>query len=1154
MRTLIIEDNKSTALYFSALLKNEKVESDILNTGKSAIKKIGRQVYNLVLLDLELPDVYGLRILKEIRKKYSSHQLPVMVVSALIDDETITEALKIGANDFIEKPFKDVHFKLKIRNLLQLQSIGKELEIQKNQFETVLNQSPLGISIINQNGQIEWRNQSYDDIFNLGNSDNINFTKLIHPEDLDKTNKQFSDLLKGKTEKTDAITRILLPENKIVYFRSIATKIINNQGETKILTFDEDITKKRADEKELLRLNAAIEQSFNTIVLTDVKGNIEYVNEAFTKTTGYTREEAIGQNPRILKSELHSEEHYKNIWDTILSGNTWQGELYNRRKDGSFYWEKAILSPIKDRQGNIIQFLAIKEDISKQKESELKLIENHFLLNEFSKIAKIGGWKIDLRTNELAWTEETYSIHEVNKDYIPTIENGIAFYDENSIPIITKAVNTAIKDGLAFDHDLVIITAKGNKKIVRAKGEPIYKDGEIIEIRGIFQDISERSNAEQAIKDSEAKFKTLFNSSPEAILLANMDTGIIEDANVATEKLFETKLENIIGLHFSKLHPQDETGEVKKSFKKAPDSNTFGTRKIFRDIISHRKTKKIVEILDNKIRIKDQDYVLGVFRDITEQKNAENKIKENEQKLVEVINAMPDIFFHKNLSGIYENCNENFANFVGQPVEKIIGKSDYDLFDKKTADKYRETDKQVMEDGIVFRNEEWATYPDGRHELLDTIKTPYYNKEDELIGIFGLSREITESYYIKIREESNLNAFKLLSQTASKLLELKNIDEILKYFGEVMLQLVPEAYHVVNIFNHEKGTVKTIDVKGIEDTVINKVSKLLNFSFKNKEYVNKLNTDEVYPPAHLRKFEKGFVELINVEFGSSLAKLIQKIANINEVYGVGIYPDKEIFAGLFIFTHHEAKLRNRWVIEIFVKQLNARLNILLTDNKILDQNSRLKAKEIELQNTIEAKEVLLKEVHHRVKNNLQTISSLLNQQQLLSDDHNTKIALKDSINRVSTMALIHQFIYKSSDLEKINMQNYLNELIGKLMGSYREQKQGIQLQTNIEDIYFDIDKTIPVALTINEILSNIFKYAFSDVEKGIIDIQFKAVDKGKVKLLISDNGKGFPLDFKPEKSKTLGMYLIKNFVERQLKGDLKIVSKPDHGVQYFITF
>jgi PAS domain S-box-containing protein len=130
---------------------------------------------------------------------------------------------------------------------------------------------------------------------------------------------------------------------------------------------------REAAEKQLKKLYNAVEHSPLSIVITDSQGAIEYVNPMFTKITGYTLEEAIGQNPRILKSEKHTSEFYKELWETVLSGVSWKGELYNKKKNGEYYWECASISPVKNASGEITHIVAVKEDITKKKAMDEQL-------------------------------------------------------------------------------------------------------------------------------------------------------------------------------------------------------------------------------------------------------------------------------------------------------------------------------------------------------------------------------------------------------------------------------------------------------------------------------------------------------------------------------------------------------------------------------------------------------------------------------------------------------------------------------------------------------------------------------------------------------------------------------------------------------------
>ncbi len=131
-----------------------------------------------------------------------------------------------------------------------------------------------------------------------------------------------------------------------------------------------DITERKRAELELRKLSRAVQQSDNSIIITNREGTIEFINASFTKVTGYTLEEAVGHNCRFLKSGYHSPEFYQALWNTISNGEAWYGEFINKRKNGEQYWEATNISPIKDRRGNITHYVAVKDDITARKQAE----------------------------------------------------------------------------------------------------------------------------------------------------------------------------------------------------------------------------------------------------------------------------------------------------------------------------------------------------------------------------------------------------------------------------------------------------------------------------------------------------------------------------------------------------------------------------------------------------------------------------------------------------------------------------------------------------------------------------------------------------------------------------------------------------------------
>jgi PAS domain S-box-containing protein len=162
-----------------------------------------------------------------------------------------------------------------------------------------------------------------------------------------------------------------------VLFRKLEKKMLDLSLANQKL--EREIAEHSKTGEKLLRLAQAIEESPIYIILTDLQGNIEYVNPKFTQVTGYSEEEVIGKNPRLLKSEEMSPEVYEDLWHKITQGNVWQGELCNKKKNGELYWEYGTISPVRNARGVITNFMAIKEDVSERRKLEDQLRQSQKL-------------------------------------------------------------------------------------------------------------------------------------------------------------------------------------------------------------------------------------------------------------------------------------------------------------------------------------------------------------------------------------------------------------------------------------------------------------------------------------------------------------------------------------------------------------------------------------------------------------------------------------------------------------------------------------------------------------------------------------------------------------------------------------------------------
>ncbi|HMB44699.1 MAG TPA: histidine kinase dimerization/phosphoacceptor domain -containing protein, partial [Candidatus Methanoperedens sp.] len=210
-----------------------------------------------------------------------------------------------------------------------------------------------------------------------------------------------------------------------------------------------------------------------------------------------------------------------------------------------------------------------------------------------------------------------------------------------------------------------------------------------------------------------------------------------------------------------------------------------------------------------------------------------------------------------------------------------------------------------------------------------------------------------------------------------------------------------------------------------------------------------------------------------------------------------------------------------------------------------------KLAEEHIKKSLEEKEVLLREIHHRIKNNMQIVSSLLMLQSQNIEDKKYKDVFIDSQNRILSMALIHEKLYQSEDLAQIDFKEYINEMVSNIFSSYG-LNSNIKIDINVENIPINIDNAVPCGLIINELVTNSLKYAFPEGRRGKIQISVKSKEKNMIQLSISDDGIGIPKDLNIRNTKTLGLTLITALAENQLNGEL-IINR-EKGTEFQISF
>jgi PAS domain S-box-containing protein len=312
---------------------------------------------------------------------------------------------------------------------------------------------------------------------------------------------------------------------------------VQADGQTLYTVILRDITERKQAEEALRLRVAALDAAANSIVMTDAAGNIQWVNPAFTKMTGYTSEEAIGQNPRVLKSGKHDDQFYKDMWKQVISGWTWRGELVNRRKDGSLYVEEMTITPVRAADGSISNFLAVKEDITERKRAERALRASEHRYRTLFETMDEGFCVIEMIFDEQgrpadyrflqanpAFEKQT-GLHEAEgkrmREFAP--EHEAHWFEIYGKVALTGESAHFMNEARALDRWYDVHAYR--------VGEP-----ELRRVAIVFNDISDSKRAEQALQASEHRWSTTLRSIGDAVISTD-PAGNIDFMNEVAERL-----------------------------------------------------------------------------------------------------------------------------------------------------------------------------------------------------------------------------------------------------------------------------------------------------------------------------------------------------------------------------------------------------------------------------------------------------------------------------------------------------------------------------------------------------------------------------------------------------------------------------------------
>lgn len=309
------------------------------------------------------------------------------------------------------------------------------------------------------------------------------------------------------------------------------------------------------------RYRAIVEEQAELVSLARSDGELVYVNPAYARHFGLRPADMVGANLYDFVEPADRDAVARRVGRVLSTGEVQTGENRMLAADGRERWVAWTNSLQRAAQGQAL-LQSVGRDVTERRRAELALRASRAFLYRTGRVAGVGGWELDLASSTVTWSEETRRIHEVDDDYLPTLDGAIDFYAPEARPLIEAAVQTGMQDGTPWDLELPFVTAKGRRIWVRAVGEVEFEGGNPVRLVGAFQDITERKQLEQRLADSERFVRLITDSLPLRIAYVDRDRRY-RFVNLAHSQRFGRAREQIIGRTRSELTGQAPDAELR---------------------------------------------------------------------------------------------------------------------------------------------------------------------------------------------------------------------------------------------------------------------------------------------------------------------------------------------------------------------------------------------------------------------------------------------------------------------------------------------------------------------------------------------------------------------------------------------------------------
>lgn len=700
-------------------------------------------------------------------------------------------------------------------------------------------------------------------------------------------------------------------------------------------------------------------------------------------------------------------------------------------------------------------------------------------------------------------------------------------------------------------------------------------------------------------------YRRIFTTSYDCIAILNSEGEYVEQ-NAAHQKLFGLSDFDIMGETPSVIFGEER---FKRIMDRLKEKGAYTGEVSVVDKNSAELTTTLSAFALRKNILKPANYFY-ILRKITKGENVDEELKKSEHKYRQLIeNSLQAIVIIQDFKIVY--TNKSFSRITGYTIDELLSFTPKETMNLVHPDDqemvWGNLKKRIIGLDIPPHYQFKGVSKDGSTKILDLYvsKTDFEGKP----AIQGFFLDITDqvaaqqaleksdqNYKILIENQTDLiikvdpeGRFLFVSPSYCELFGKKEEELLGKYFlplvheedrkkTEDAMERLKEPPHSCYIEQRALTSKGWRWLAWFDQALVNKNGKITAVIGSGRD-IDELKKAE----NNLRERNK-YIETIlrNLPIGLAVheinsGKLIFMNKEFQEIYGWPeeeiptvktflnkVYPDAELRKNISSKITADIKGKkpeNLFWDNIEVKSKNGEKkyvsakNIPLYDQNLIistvqDITKRITA-DRQIQNSLKEKEILLREIHHRVKNNLQTISSLLDLQAESIKDSAALEAFRSSQSRIRSMALIHERLYKSESLSRIKAQEYIKNLTDYLEATYDSRAGNIKLTTNVQNILLNLDTAIPCGLIINELVSNSMKYAFPGEQVGTIEVSLLVSSADSISLSVKDDGIGIPTDITIENSPSLGLQLV-HLLAKQIYGTLKTERK--NGTRVEIIF